>query len=96
MITAQLSSTPEIEIWGDGEQTRSFMYISDCIYGTKRLMESDIRSPINLGSDELVSINQLVTTVEEIAGVRLKRNYKLTPQRACAAAIATTPKFSKN
>ena len=68
---------PEIEIWGDGEQTRSFMYIDDCTYGTQRLMESDVRFPINLGSDELVSINQLVSTVEQIAGVSLKRNYKL-------------------
>jgi GDP-D-mannose 3', 5'-epimerase len=74
---AKLSGSDEIEIWGDGEQTRSFMYIDDCLYGTIRIMESDILDPINLGSSELVTINQLVDTVEEIAGVRLKRRYDL-------------------
>ena len=74
---AKLSGSNEIEIWGDGEQTRSFMYIDDCLYGTIRIMESDILDPINLGSSELVTINQLVDTVEEIAGVRLKRRYDL-------------------
>ena len=53
------------------------MYIADCVYGTKRIMESGIRYPINLGSDELVTINQLVSTVEEVAGVKLKRRYRL-------------------
>jgi len=74
---AKLAGTDEIEIWGDGEQTRSFMYIDDCLLGTTRIMESDIREPINLGSAELVTINQLVDTVEEIAGVQLKRRYNL-------------------
>jgi nucleoside-diphosphate-sugar epimerase len=77
VIQAQLSGTGAIEIWGDGEQTRSFMYIDDCVSGTKRLLESDVRYPINLGSSELVTINQLVSTVEKIAGFMLKRNYKL-------------------
>ena len=75
VITALLSGANEIEIWGDGEQTRSFMYIDDCVYGTQALMASDVRQPINLGSDELVSINQLVDMVEAIAGVRLRRRY---------------------
>ena len=74
---AQLTGSNEIEIWGDGEQTRSFMYIDDCLLGTTRIMESDILDPINLGSSELVTINQLVDIVEEIAGVRLKRRYAL-------------------
>ena len=74
---AKLAGTDEIEIWGDGEQTRSFMYIDDCLVGTTRIMESDIEDPINLGSSELVTINQLVDIVEEIAGVRLKRRYDL-------------------
>lgn len=74
---AVLSGKHEIEIWGDGEQTRSFMYIDDCLYGTLRIMESDIAYPINLGSSELVSINRLVDIVEEIAGVKLKRRYRL-------------------
>lgn len=77
MIAAKLSGTDEIEIWGDGEQTRSFMYIDDCTEGTIRLAESDIIEPLNIGSDELVTINRLVDIVEEIAGVTLKRSYKL-------------------
>ena len=77
IIEAELSGTHEIEIWGDGEQTRSFMYIDDCIYGTKAIMESDILDPINLGSSELVTINQLVDIIEGIAGIKVKRNYKL-------------------
>jgi nucleoside-diphosphate-sugar epimerase len=74
---AKLSGSDEIEIWGDGEQTRSFMYIDDCLHGTTQIMVSDILDPINLGSSELVTINQLVDIVEEIAGVRLKRRYNL-------------------
>lgn len=77
VIEAKLSNTDTIEIWGDGEQTRSFMYIDDCVKGTKAILESDIRYPINLGSSELVSINQLVSMVETISGTNLKRNYKL-------------------
>jgi len=77
VIEAQLSGKHEIEIWGDGHQTRSFMYIDDCLYGMDKLMQSDIVEPLNLGSDELVSINQLVDIVEGIAGVKLKRNYNL-------------------
>src|SRR4051812_30816149 len=77
VIAAKLSGNPNIEIWGDGEQTRSFMYIDDCIHGTKSIMASDILEPLNLGSDELVTINQLVDIVERIAGVKLRRHYKL-------------------
>ncbi len=78
VIEAQLKGTHEIEIWGDGEQTRSFMYIDDCVEGTLKIMKSSIDYPINLGSAELVSINQLVDIVEEIAGVKLKRAYNLS------------------
>lgn len=77
VIQAKASGKHEIEIWGDGHQTRSFMYIDDCTKGTRAILESDIREPINLGSSELVSINQLVDIVEDIAGIKLKRNYKL-------------------
>ena len=77
VIQAKLSGNYEIEIWGDGQQTRSFQFIDDCIHGTRLLMESDFTEPLNIGSSELVSINQLVDIVEEIAGVKLKRNYKL-------------------
>ena len=77
VIGAVLTDRPEIEIWGDGEQTRSFTYIDDCIEGTLRIMRSSVAEPLNLGSAELVTINQLVDLVEEIAGVTLKRRYKL-------------------
>lgn len=77
VLAAKLSGNHEIEIWGDGQQTRSFMYIDDCIHGTRAIMESGITEPINLGSSEMVSINQLVDLVEEIAAVKLKRNYNL-------------------
>jgi GDP-D-mannose 3',5'-epimerase len=78
VISAKVSGKHEIEIWGDGKQTRSFMYIDDCTLGTQMLTESDIREPLNLGSDELVTINQLVDIVEDIAGIKLKRNYNLS------------------
>jgi GDP-D-mannose 3',5'-epimerase len=77
VIEAKTSGSNEIEIWGDGRQTRSFMYIDDCTQGTLMIAESDIDEPINLGSSELVTINQLVDIVEEIAGVELKRRYNL-------------------
>lgn len=77
IIAAKLSGSNEIEIWGDGKQTRSFTYIDDCLYGVQALMASDIRVPINIGSAEMVSIDQLVDIVEEIADVRLKRRYNL-------------------
>jgi nucleoside-diphosphate-sugar epimerase len=74
---AQISGNHEIEIWGDGEQTRSFMYIDDCLVGTRRIMDSDIDVPINLGSSEMVTINGLVDIVEEIAGIKVTRRYDL-------------------
>ena len=74
---AVITGKHEIEIWGDGKQTRSFMYIDDCLIGTQKLLHSDVEEPINIGSEEMVTINQLVDIVEEIAGVKLKRNYKL-------------------
>lgn len=61
-----------IEIWGDGEQTRSFLYIDECLEGVRRLMESDFTGPVNIGSEEMVTINQLATMVMEIAGKKLK------------------------
>lgn len=77
VIEAKLSGNLEIEIWGDGHQTRSFMYIDDCITGMDLIWNRGDSRPINLGSDEMVSINQLVDIVESIAGVKLKRNYNL-------------------
>ena len=77
VIEAKLSGDHQIEIWGDGEQTRSFMYVDDCVYGTRILMGSDVAEPLNVGSAQLVTINELVTIVEEIAGLKLRRRYKL-------------------
>jgi nucleoside-diphosphate-sugar epimerase len=78
VIAAQLDGAGEIEVWGDGEQTRSFMYIDDCLFGTRALMASDIREPLNIGSDEVVTINQLLDIVEDIAGKKFKRRYNLS------------------
>jgi GDP-D-mannose 3', 5'-epimerase len=75
VIEAKLSGRHEIEIWGSGNQTRSFMYIDDCLKGTQMILDSDIVEPLNLGSDELVTINQLVDIVEDIAAIQLKRKY---------------------
>jgi nucleoside-diphosphate-sugar epimerase len=72
-----IDNSSEVVIWGDGEQTRSFCWIGDCIDGIERLMRSDVTDPINIGSSEMVSINQLVSMVENIAGVKLQRRYKL-------------------
>ena len=77
VIEAKASGKHEIEIWGDGKQTRSFMYIDDCTRGTQAILESEIHEPINLGSNELVTINQLVSIAEDIAGIKLKRKYDL-------------------
>ena len=78
VIEAKLSGRHEIEIWGSGDQTRSFMYADDCIKGLDLIMHSQILEPINLGSAEAVSINQLVDIVEGIAGIKLKRKYDLS------------------
>jgi GDP-D-mannose 3', 5'-epimerase len=78
VIEAKLSGNREIEIWGDGKQTRSFMYITDCVKGSRLLMESDFAEPLNIGSSELVSINELIDIVEEIGGIKLKRKYILS------------------
>jgi len=77
VIEAKLSGNLNIDIWGNGEQTRSFMFVDDCTYGSCKIMESDVVEPLNLGSDEMVSINQLVDIAEEIGAVKLKRNYQL-------------------
>lgn len=81
VIEAKKSGAHAIQIWGTGEQTRSFMFIDDCIMGTELIMESCISEPINLGSSELVTINQLVDIAEKIAGIRLHRIYDLKAPR---------------
>ena len=86
VIKALDSGDHSISIWGDGHQTRSFMYIDDCTKGIDRIMHCDelLATPINLGSSELVSINDLVSKVEKIAGIKLKRSYDLTAPRGVA------------
>ena len=95
VIEAKVSGKHEIEIWGDGHQTRSFMYIDDCVKGSCMITESDIREPLNLGSSELVSINQLVDIVEEIAGVKLKRNYNLSAPKGVNGRNSDNTKILK-
>lgn len=77
VIEAKNSGRHEIEIWGDGNQTRSFMYIDDCVKGTQMILQSEIHEPLNLGSDELVTINHLVDLAESFAGITLERKYNL-------------------
>jgi len=77
IATAVITGNHELDIWGDGEQTRSFMYIDDCVQGSQMILKGDSPEPVNLGSDELVSINQLYSIVEEIAGIKCTRNYQL-------------------
>jgi GDP-D-mannose 3',5'-epimerase len=72
---AKLTGNHEIEIWGDGEQTRSFCYIDDCLEGMHRLMRSDFRDPLNLGQDRMVTINQLADIVAGIAGIRITKKH---------------------
>jgi nucleoside-diphosphate-sugar epimerase len=72
---AKVSGGDEIEVWGDGGQTRSFMYIDDCIEGTRRTMASDVDDPINVGSSEMVTINEVIDIVEELAEIRVMRRY---------------------
>jgi nucleoside-diphosphate-sugar epimerase len=78
VIDAVENRQDTIEIWGDGKQTRSFMYIDDCIEGILKITHSDVLEPLNLGSDELTTINGLVDMVEEIAGVSLQHKHNLS------------------
>lgn len=77
---AKLTGNHEIEIWGDGEQTRSFCYINDCVEGLYRLMKSDFHEPINLGQDRMVSINELADIIAKIAGIEVKKIHVEGPQ----------------
>ena len=93
VIAAKVSGRHEIEIWGDGHQTRSFMFIDDCLKGIDMIMRSDVLEPINLGSSELVSINQLVDIAEEIAGVKLQRHYKFDAPKGVAGRNSDNTKI---
>ena len=95
VIAAKVSGKHEIEIWGDGTQTRSFMYIDDCVKGINLITHSNILEPINLGSSELVSINQLVDIAEEIGGVKLQRHYKLDAPKGVAGRNSDNTKIQQ-
>ena len=78
VIEAKKNNGNKIEVWGDGKQTRSFLYIDDCIEGTLKLFESDYSAPVNIGSDEQVSINQMIEIIENVSGInKLERVYQL-------------------
>jgi nucleoside-diphosphate-sugar epimerase len=75
-----LTDNPQIEIWGDGEQTRSFCYIDDCVTGIYKLMRSDYQEPLNLGQDRLITINQLADLIANIAGISIAKKHVPGPQ----------------
>ena len=77
LIDAKNSGEKIVDVWGDGEQTRSFMFIDDCIKGTKKIFESNCREVLNVGSEEQVSINQMIKMIEEIGDYEVKKNYQL-------------------
>ena len=78
VLHAKINNDNKIQVWGDGKQTRTFLYIDDCIEGTLRLFESDYSEPVNIGSDEQVSINQMIEIIEKISGIeKLEREYQL-------------------
>ena len=77
---ARLAGNAEVEIWGDGEQTRSFCYIDDCVTGIYKLMRSDYNKPLNLGRDRMVTINQLADIIAGIAGVEIAKKHIPGPQ----------------
>jgi len=80
VAVAKLAGNPEVEIWGDGEQTRSFCYIDDCVVGIHKLMRSDFPDPLNLGQDRMVTINQLVDMIADIAGIEITKKHVPGPQ----------------
>ena len=77
IINSNLENKDTIDVWGDGEQTRSFLYIDDCVEATLKLFESDKHGPINIGSEEKVSINEMIDKIEKISKKKVKRNYQL-------------------
>ena len=77
IIEAKLNKKKEIDVWGDGEQTRSFLYIDDCVQGTQTVFNKSYNEPLNVGSEEQVSINQMINIIEDIADYKVKKNYQL-------------------
>ena len=93
---AKINNKKNIDIWGDGKQTRSFLFIDDCIEGTIKLFNSNCREPLNIGSDEQVSINELVNITEKIASIKLKRNYQLDKPKGVRGRSSNNEKMIKN
>jgi len=85
----------EIEVWGDGEQTRSYCYIDDCVEGITRLMKSDFYEPLNLGQDKMITINELVTLVANIAGKKIKKRYDLSKPQGVRGRNSDNTKLRK-
>ena len=96
IIDAKSNNKKEIEVWGDGEQTRSFMYISDCIEGTKKIFNSDLKEPYNVGSSEQVSINQMIELIEEIADYKVKKKYLLDKPKGVRGRSSDNSKIIKD
>ena len=96
IINAKLNKLKIIDVWGDGEQTRSFMYIDDCIYGTKKVFESNSSDVFNLGSDEQVSINQMIDIIEDISSYKVERNYQLDKPKGVRGRSSNNDKLKEN
>ena len=92
---AKIKKQDTIEVWGDGEQTRSFLYIDDCIEGTLKLFHSNHREPLNIGSDEQVSINQLIDITEKISGIKVKRKYLLDKPKGVRGRSSNNEKLKE-
>ena len=95
IATAKMENEKSIEVWGDGEQTRTFMYINDCIEGTKKIFNSDFKDPLNLGSDEQVSINQMIEIIEKIADFKIEKNYLLDKPKGVRGRSSDNSKITK-
>ena len=93
---SKINNTKEIEVWGDGNQTRSFMYISDCLEGTQKLFNSELNEPYNVGSDEQVSINQMINMIEEIADYKVEKKYLLDKPKGVRGRSSDNTKIIKD
>ena len=96
IINAKLNNENTIDVWGDGEQTRTFLYIKDCIEGTMKVFNSDKFDVYNVGSDEQVSINQMIEMIEDIADYKVKKNYQLDKPKGVRGRSSDNEKISKN
>ena len=93
---AKINQSKEIDVWGDGEQTRSFMFIDDCIEGTKKIFNSNLKDVYNIGSDEQVSINQMISVIEDIADFKINKNYLLDKPKGVRGRSSDNVKIKKD